>query len=149
MKGKKLKLKGEVQLIIRDRNGKIREIDKFSNVITNVGREYVAKKLYGDSSASDDFTWIQIGTGTAGATVSDTALDVYYSEGQAATAYEADYKMRLSKLFSFTETVSITESGVFNRDHSSSPTMLARQTFSAKNMADGETLEVVWTVAVG
>lgn len=144
-----IELSGKVRITIRDKTGKIREIDEFDNMITNAGRVYVAKKLYNDASSANAYNYIQIGTGTTSPTVSDTQLQTYYAEGVGTTAYEANYKMRISYLFSFTETVSITESGIFNDAQVSGPNMLARQTFAAKNMANGETLEVVWTVSVG
>jgi len=140
-------LRGEFELIGRDKNGKIKFREKHKNLIVNKGKEIAAKLLNG--VVTNFFDYIQIGTGTTSPAATDTALAAYYSEGAASLSYEADYKAKFAHTFTFTEAVTIRESGVFDGPHSAGPNMLARQTFSGKAMASGESLEVVWTITVG
>lgn len=142
-----IKLRGEVEFIHRDKEGKIIERTKIENLIVNKGKEIVAKLING--VATNFFDYIQIGTGMTGPAPGNTTLETYYAEGAATCAYEADYKARFSYTFNFAESVTITESGVFDGARVGSPNMLARQTFSGKGMSSGESLEVVWTVTVG
>jgi hypothetical protein len=145
--GDEIKLSGAVTFVHRGVDGKVKEIDVVKNLIVNKGKEVVAKLINGVTT--DFFDYIQIGTGTTAPAATDTALQTYYSEGLASRTYEADYRARLAFTFSFAESVTITESGVFDKAKAASPNMLARQTFAGKAMASGESLEVVWTITVG
>jgi len=146
-KREEIKLKGEIEITHRDKDGKVIEKEIVKNLIVNKGKEFAAKLLNG--VVTNFFDYLQIGTGTTGPTVTNTALETYYSEGAAACSYEADYKARLSYTFGFSESVTITESGVFDGPQVGPPNMFARQTFSGKVMSSGESLEVVWTVTAG
>jgi len=142
-----IKLSGEILFIHRDREGNIIEKDRVKNLIVNKGKEIAAKLLNG--VVTNFFNYIQIGTGTAAPTADDTELQVYYAEGQAACSYETDFKAKWAYTFVFSESVTLTESGIFDGPKSSNPNMLARQTFSGKSVSGGESLEVVWTITVG
>lgn len=140
-------LSGEVELIHRDKDGNIIDKQKIKNLIVNVGKEYVAKLING--VVTDPFTYIQIGTGTTAPVSTNTTLETFYAEGSAACSYEADYKARFAYTFNFTESVTITESGIFDGLQATSPHMLSRRTFTGKAMSATESLEVIWTITVG
>jgi hypothetical protein len=142
-----IKLSGEITFIHRDKDGNVKEIDVIKNLVVNKGKEIAAKLLNG--VVTNFFDYIQLGTGTTAPTLTDTALQTYYSEGAATCAYEADYKAKWSYTFAFSESVTITESGIFDGPHGGAPNIGARQTFSGKPMLIGESLEVVWTMTAG
>jgi len=142
-----IKLRGELKLIRRDIDGEIIDVLRKKNLIVNKGKEIVAKLINGVHTKP--FKYIQIGTGTASPTASDTALQSYYAEGEATVSYEADFKCKWAYTFTFNEAVSITEAGLFDDTVSANPNMLARQTFSARDMQAGQSLEVIWVIVVG
>jgi hypothetical protein len=51
---------------------------------------------------------------------------------------------QITKTFTVTGTVAVTESGVFNA--SSGATLLAHQVFSAINVASGDSLQITWKI---
>jgi len=133
-------------LIRQIRDGE--EIDRREgkNLIVNKGLEWVAKLINGVETTT--FSYIQVGTGTTAAQVTDTALETYNDEVDSTESYEASYKAKLVGTINFTSSVAVTESGVFNGAHTGSPEMLCRQVFSALNMANGDSLEVTWKITV-
>ncbi|MEM2191829.1 MAG: hypothetical protein QW540_10440 [Archaeoglobaceae archaeon] len=141
-----LKLKGRLKLITRDSRGTVLDVLDKDNLIVKGGREAVAKLLCGVHPRS--FGYIQIGTGTRPPSSDDTALESYYTEGRALTAYEPEYKAKWAYTFLFDESVTITEAGLFDAPITQDPVMLARQTFSGRVMLPGQTLEVVWVITV-
>lgn len=123
-----------------------------SNLITTVGVSGIAARINGAGSPAA-FTYIALGTGDTAAADSDTELEseITTSGGARASAScsvvttdTADDTAQLQNTFNFTTGASfaITESGVLNAD--TGGTLLARQVFSAINVASGDSLQVTW-----
>lgn len=125
----------------------------FHNLITNTGFAADASRTNG-AGGEAAFTFIAVGTGVTGANVADTALETETATSglsrAAATASRVTTAVtndtaRLNKQFTVTGTVAVTESGVLNA--SSVGVLLCRQTFSAVNVVNGDTLDVTWDIA--
>ena len=121
-----------------------------SNLVTSAGKAGVASRING-SGAEAVFTYIAVGTGVGAADVGDTTLGTETTTSglnrQAGTASRSttdvtDDTAELTKTFTVTGSVAVTESGVLNA--SSAGTLLARQVFSAVNVANGDSLQVTW-----
>jgi len=123
-----------------------------SNLITTTGVAGVAARING-SGSPDAYTYIALGTGTDAAADANTQLqtEITTSGGARAnsavsvvTTDTAGDTAQLQNTFSFTTggTFAITESGVLNA--ASTGTLLARQVFSAINVASGDSLQVTW-----
>ena len=117
-----------------------------------VGIAGIAGRING-SSAANPFTRIALGLGTTGVADTDTQLEseIITSGGERASATcsaittdTAGDTAQLQKTFTFTAggSFAITESGVL--DDASTGILLARQTFSAINVASGDSLQVTW-----
>lgn len=132
--------------IVDKATGKILGKDSFCNTIVNDGLERMAKLLNGQDTTY--FRAIGIGTGTTGATNSDTSLETEYTRALASLSYESDYKAKFEKTFSFGSGVSedITEAGIFDSATVSGSKMLARTTFSAK--AVSSTIDIIVTATI-
>ena len=140
----RMKLRGDVTLIHRGKAGEEKSKEEINNLIVTAGKVYLAKLL--GKIETVGFDYIQIGTGTTAANATDTTLATYYAEVQDVPTYEADNKTLFDETFSFTEAVAVTEAGIFNGVHAGPPTMLSRVVFAVKNMANGETLQVIWRI---
>jgi hypothetical protein len=128
-----------------------------SNGVPTVGKALVAGRINA-SGAPAAAGWIGIGIGTTAFNATDTALETErQSDGTASTAHTAataslvttdvtNDTAQLVATFSFTATLAITESGVFNA--SSAGTILCRQTFSAINVVSGDSLQITWKIDV-
>lgn len=125
-----------------------------SNLITTVGKALVAGRI-NDSGTPAAATYIAVGTGTTAANIADTTLETESAASglsraagtvSLVTTDTTNDTARVSKAFSVTGTVAVTESGVLNA--SSAGTLLARQVFSAINVVNGDTLTVTWNFDV-
>lgn len=123
------------------------------NLITNVGHAAANAKLSGQGSYGT-FTAIAIGTGTTAAAATDTALQTEISTNGgargAATATQVTTTVtndttQLVKTFTFTGSFAVTEEGIFD-NATSGGNMLARQVFSAVNVASGDSLQITHKV---
>lgn len=147
-----LNIKG-VFYIKHIREGKV--IDEFSidNTVTNTGKAEVAG-LMGEVT-SGGFKFLAVGSSSTSAAAANTALAAEITAAGlgrigATTTRETttvtDDTLQLVKTFTATATQAVQEVGIF--DSSSSGVMLARQTFTAKNLESGDSLVVTYKVAV-
>lgn len=123
------------------------------NKIVNAGLALAAGLLNGSGSPTTP-TYIAVGTGVVAVNATDTTLGTE-TAASGLTRAAATVSLQTTtatndtaqwlKSFTVTGTVAVTESGVFNA--SSSGTMLCRQTFSAVNVVNGDTLQITWKVA--
>jgi hypothetical protein len=131
-----------------------------ANGVTDAGKAGVASRING-SGAAAAFTAIGVGTGTTAFNAADTALETEKkADGTAASGVHAlatasvtasrvtttvtNDTAQLVGTISFTATLAVTESGVFNAD--TNGTLLCRQTFTAVNVVSGDSLQVTWKV---
>lgn len=124
-----------------------------SNLVVNAGLAAMAGRCNG-SGAPAAFTYIALGTDTTAAAAADVALgaEIVTAGGERAAATAslvtttvANDTAQLQKTFTFTGSLAITESGVFNA--ASGVTMLARQVFAAINVANLDSLQITWKFA--
>lgn len=123
-----------------------------SNLITIIGVSGIAARINGSGSPAA-YTYVGLGIGTTGAADANTELEseITTSGGARASASvslvttdTAGDTAQLQLTFNFTTggTFAVTESGVLNA--ASTGTLLARQVFSAINVASGDSLQVTW-----
>jgi len=115
-------------------------------LLTNVGLEYKAKILIGESAS--EFKWVALGTDATAEANTQTALlaEITTNGGSRmiadTIAYEADYKAKLIATWSFTGTLGINECGVLDQ-LAVGGNMLMRHKFAAtKNVENGDTLQL-------
>jgi hypothetical protein len=122
------------------------------NKIVNAGLALAAGLLNGSGSPTTP-TYIAVGTGTNAVAAADTTLQTETATSGVSRAAATVSLVTTSvtndtaqwlKSFSVSGTVAVTESGVFNA--SSSGTLLCRQTFSAINVVNGDTLQITWKI---
>lgn len=130
------------------------------NLVVDAGKAGVASRINGAGAAAA-FTAIGQGTGTTAAAAGDTTLQTgVKADGTAdagvhalATASVTASRVtttvtndtaQLVGTVAETATIAVTESGVFNAD--TSGTMLCRQTFSAINVVNGDSIQFTWKI---
>lgn len=120
------------------------------NLVVSAGQAGVASRING-SGGEAAFTYIAIGTGTTAPAAGDTTLQTEITTGGGARAAATASRVttdvtndtaQLVLTFNFTASFAVTESGVLNA--AAAGTLLARQTFSAINVANGDSLQVTW-----
>jgi len=154
MATEKTGLAGQVNMVLRDKYGYIKEERSGPNTVVNGGIGEIVQLAAG--TGGDAFTHIAIGTGTTTATVTDTTLEAEIDSnggGRAASSVTAEEEntandtIQLASTWSsFSGELSIAESGVFN--DASTGDMLCRQTFTALAVDDGDSLTITWRVTL-
>ena len=149
-------LKGWFKIDHFDNAGNLIETVETPNAVMNLGFKEVAQLIGTDTTASATaFDFIAVGTGTTAATATDTALETEIENiglaraagtGTNVTTTVAYDTFQLVKSFSPTSSAAVTESGVLNL--SAAGILLCHQTFSAINVANGDTLTITWKVKV-
>lgn len=122
------------------------------NLVVDAGKAGVASRING-AGGEAAFTYIAVGTGTTGAAAGNTALETELASSGLSRANSTASRVtttvtndtaQLVNTFSVTGTQAVTESGVLNA--ASSGTLLCRQTFSAINVVNGDSLQITWKV---
>jgi len=155
-----MKLNGAVVLkgkfIVRHfRNGKLLEEEEIDNTVTNAGKAEVAGLI--NEVTSGGFKWLAVGSSSTAASASDTGLASEITAnglGRAAatcsrvTTTVTNDTAQLVHTWTATGTQTVQEAGIFDTSTANGGNMLARQTFSAKNMENNDTLELTYKVKV-
>ena len=129
--------------------GDIIDEERIHNIVVNDGLQRVAKRLF--SNTEDFFDYIAIGTDNTSAIASDVALGSEVTREQATVSYEADYKSKFEKVFTFGsgESYTITEAGIFDDATASGSTMFNRLVFTGKSVDADTSLSITITITVG
>lgn len=124
----------------------------FSNGITNAGRAVISGLINGSGTPAA-FTYVAVGTGTNAFAATDTTLQTETAASgltraagtvSLVTTTITNDTAQVLKQFTVTGTVAVTEAGLLNA--SSNGSLLCRQTFSAINVVNGDTLQITWKV---
>ena len=141
-----LKLKGRVGIVLKDKNGNVKETREIDNLVVDAGLDYIASRMEGTSDAV--MSHMALGSGTTAASASDTDLESILGSRETldsttvtdnAVAYVASFEAGDG-------TGAVTECGLFNA--SSGGTMLCRTVFSVVNKAADDTMSVTWTITI-
>ncbi len=120
-----------------------------SNLVPSVGAAGVASRLMGSGSEAA-FIYIGVGSGATAANATDTGLETETTVSgltratgtiSRSTTDVANDTAEITKTFSVTGSVAVTESGVYNAAFGSG-TLLNRQVFAAINVENGDNLQM-------
>jgi hypothetical protein len=148
-----VKLSGELHLVLKDRNGNLREDRLIKNTITTIGKAELASLMVADVSGTA-FDYIAIGIGTPGATTlgSESTTNGGTRRGGAdvtgtiVTTTLTDDTAQFATTFTFTGALALTEEGILNA--ATGGALLATQAFAVLNVADGDTLAITHKIKV-
>ena len=141
-----LKLSGQVAIVLRDKNGNVKEERTEKNLVVTTGLNYIASRMK-DASATA-MTHMALGSGTTTAAAGQTDLVTLLGSREAldSTTVTANAVAYVSSFEAGDATGAVTEAGIFNA--STSGTMLCRVVFSVVNKAADDTMTVTWTITV-
>jgi hypothetical protein len=142
----KLKMSGELDIVVRGKDGKIKEKKKVKNLVVTVGLTYICSRMK-DATATA-MTHMGIGSGTTAAAAGQTDLVSILGSREAldSTTASTSTIVYVSSFEAGDGTGAVTEAGVFNA--SSSGTMLCRSVFSAVNKGADDTMTITWTLTL-
>lgn len=141
-----LKLKGRVGIVVKDKDGKVKETREENNLVVDTGLDYIASRMK-DATATA-MSHMGLGTGTTAAAAGDTDLETLAGSREALDSTTVtDNTINYVCNFEANDvTGAITEAGIFNA--ATSGTMLCRVVFSAVNLSSSDSISVDWTITL-
>jgi len=141
-KASKLLCKGNVWVYLNKRLVRF-----IPNLVVNAGLAQVAGLLVESGTAP---SYVAIGTGTTPPAAGDTTLQAEYARGTATRSVKTTSVTNdtavFERVFSFAESVEVTEAGLLNA--ASEGTLTSRSVFSAVSVPNGGELLVRWEIQV-
>lgn len=140
--------KGELKIVLRDKDGNIKDERLVKNVVTTAGKTYIAARMT-DTSQPTDMSHMAIGTGSTAAAVGDTTL-VTENARVALTGAEGSPSTNTivytATFGAGTGTGALREAGVLNA--SSSGTLLCRTVYDVVNKGADDSITITWTITI-
>lgn len=145
----KVKMRGQWFVTLYGPNGEKKEERSGFNVVTTVGKEFMASFLNSAVAAAATFTgkYIAIGTNSTAEAVGDTALGTEVARHTGTASYLSGQIFQVKATFATgSGTGAITEFGLFSSN--TAGTLIARDTESAINKGSNDTLTVVCQLTI-
>jgi len=141
-----LKIKGRVSIVLKDKDGNVKETREIDNLVVDSGLDYIASRMK-DATATA-MTHMALGSGSTAAAAGDTDLGSILGSRQTLTSTTAtdNTVVYVASFGAGSATGAVTEAGIFNA--SSGGSMLCRTVFSVVNKAAGDTMSVTWTITI-
>lgn len=146
---KNVKLKGEWFMTVYGPDGLEKEKRQGYNVVTTVGKEFLASFLQSASASPATFTckYIAVGTDSTGEAVGDTALGAELARTTGTVSYVSGQLYQVTCTFATNSAVgAIAEYGLLSS--SSAGTLFARDTEAVINVGAADTLKVVCQITM-
>ena len=141
-----LKLRGRVGIVLKDKDGNVKETRDIDNLVVDTGLAYIASRMK-DATATA-MTHMALGSGSTAAAAGDTDLGSILGSREAldSTTVTANAIAYVSSFEAGDATGAVTEAGLFNA--SSGGTMLCRTVFSVVNKQQDDSMSITWTVTI-
>jgi len=137
------KVRENVELVLRDQDGNIKQVEKASNLIVTTGVQGIVDRLLASPTVGVP-THAAIGTGTTAAAAGDTTLQTELDRNALTSKNRSGAVLTMVADWAAGDgTGTITEAGIFNA--SSSGTLFSRVVFAAVGKTSTDTLQVTWT----
>lgn len=140
-----LKLRGDVALVLRDKDGNVKDERNIKNLIVDSGLNFICDRMKNDETA---MTHMALGSGSTAAAAGDTSLGSQLGSREALDS-DTVSSNTITYVASFEAgdaTGAVTEAGIFNA--ASGGTMLCRTVFAVVNKSADDSLSVTWTITL-
>ena len=141
-----LKLRGDVAIVLKDKNGNVKDSREIQNLVVSAGLEFICSRMAGTSA--DVMSHMALGSDTTAAAAGQTDLLSILGSREALDSSTASNNT-ITYVSSFEAgegTGAVTEAGIFNA--ATSGTMLCRTVFAVVNKAADDTMSVTWTITL-
>ena len=144
-----LKLSGQLNIVLKDKAGNIKEEREEKNLVVNTGLAYIASRMKDTTKGAMSHMALGSGTTAAAATQTDLVTILGSREALDSTTIAGTNNEKIVYVSSFEAgdgTGAVTEAGIFNA--ATSGDMLCRTVFSVVNKAADDTMSVTWTITL-
>jgi hypothetical protein len=144
-----LKLSGQLNIVLKDKDGNVKDSREVKNLVVNTGLAYIASRMVGTSKSV--MSHMALGSGTTAAAAGQTDLVSILGSREVldSTTISGTNSEKVVYVSSFEAgdaTGAVTEAGIFNA--STAGDMLCRTVFSVVNKAADDTMTVTWTITL-
>lgn len=146
MINEELKLRGDVAIVLKDKDGNVKDSREIHNLVVSSGLEFICSRMAGTSAGV--MSHMALGSGTTAAAAGQTDLVSILGSREAldSTSASSNTITYVSSFEAGEATGAVTEAGIFNA--ASSGTMLCRTVFAVVNKSADDTMSVTWTLTL-
>lgn len=144
-----LKVKGRLSIVLRDKDGNVKEEREIDNLVVNAGLAYIISRMVGTSQAVMSHMALGSGATAAAAGQTDLVSILGAREPLDSTTISGTANEKVVYVSSFEAgdaTGAVVEAGIFNA--ASAGTMLCRTVFPVVNKAADDAMTVTWTITL-
>lgn len=144
-----LKVKGRLSIVLRDKDGNVKDERDVDNLVVNAGLAYIISRMVGTSKSVMSHMALGAGTTAAAAGQTDLVSVLGSREALDSTTIAGANNNQVVYVSSFEAgdaTGAVTEAGIFNA--STAGDMLCRTVFPVVNKAADDALTVTWTITL-
>jgi|TARA_B110000090_G_C13296825_1_gene414180 hypothetical protein len=144
-----LKLSGQLNIVLKDKAGNIKDEREVKNLVVTTGLAFIASRMVG--TAKNVMSHMALGSSATAAAAGQTDLVSVLGSREAldSTTISGTNDEKVVFVSSFEAgdgTGAVTEAGIFNA--ASSGDMLCRTVFSVVNKSADDTMSITWTVTI-
>ena len=141
-----LKLRGDVFITVKDKDGQVKEQRHEKNLIVSSGLNFICSRMKDTSDGA--MSHMALGSGTTAAAAGDTDLGSLLGarEELDSTTVTDNTITYVSSFEAGDGTGAVTEAGIFNA--AAAGTMLCRVVFPVINKAADDTMSVTWAITL-
>ena len=144
-----LKLSGQLNIVLKDKAGNIKDQREVKNLVVYSGLAFIASRMTGTTKAVMSHMALGSGTTAPAATQTDLVSMLGSREALDSTTISGTNNEKVVYVSAFEAgdaTGAVTEAGIFNA--STGGDMLCRTKFDVVNKAADDTMSVTWTITL-
>lgn len=141
-----IKIRGDLNIVLKDENGNIKDQREETNLVVNSGLAFITSRMA--DAADSVMSHMAVGSDSTAVAAGDTGLGSILGSREALDS-TTDSGSSITYVASFEAgdgTGAITEAGIFNA--SSAGTMLCRTVFSTVNKGANDSMTITWTITL-
>ena len=142
-----LKVTGQVNLVLKDKDGNVKEEREVKNLVVNTGLAFIISRMVGTSKAV--MSHMALGSSTTAAAAAQTDLVAMLGsrevlDSTTITGTNNEKVVYVSSFEAGKATGAVTEAGIFNA--ATAGDMLCRVVFPVVNKGADDTMSISWTL---
>ena len=146
-----LKLSGQLNIVLKDKNGKVKEERVEKNLVVNKGLAFIISRMEGTAKGVMSHMALGSSSTAEAAGQSDLVSILGAREVLDSTTITGTNNEKIVFVSSFEAgdaTGAVKEAGIFNSGTAAAGDMLSRTTFAVVNKAADDTMAVTWTITL-
>jgi|TARA_R110000765_G_C18869030_1_gene600837 hypothetical protein len=141
-----LKLSGQLNIVVKGKDGKVKEERTEENLVVSAGLTFIASRMKDTTAGAMSHMGLGSGTTTEAAGQTDLTTLLGSREALDSTTASSNTIVYVASFEAGDATGAVTEAGIFNA--ASSGSMLCRTKFNVVNKAADDTMNVTWTITL-